>query len=275
MWGAILGDMIGSPYEFDRGDKTKDFPLFSDDSYITDDTVMTIAVAEALLDSGSDADKETIERNVINSMRKWGRAYPHAGYGGMFLRWLMSENPKPYGSFGNGSAMRVSAAGWLYDTEERTKEVAGYTAAVTHNHPDGIKGAEATALAIFYARNGCPKSEIKLKLCVEFDYDLSMTCDELRPLHNHVETCEDSLPKAFAAFYDGKDFEDVIRNAVSLGGDTDTIAAIAGSMAEAFYDIPDGMIPEAMRCLSPEMMDVIDRMHVAVEENFRRIHGEE
>lgn len=161
MYGAILGDIIGSPFEFDRGDKTKDFKLFSRRSHFTDDSVMTLAVCEALLKVGQDATVKEIEDTVISSMQSWGRRYPRAGYGGYFRRWLTARHPEPYNSFGNGSAMRVSAVGWLYDSLEKTRTVAKATANVTHNHPEGIKGAEATASAIFMARNGSSKEEIK------------------------------------------------------------------------------------------------------------------
>ena len=159
MLGAILGDIVGSPYEFDQGEKIKDFgPLFIKESNFTDDSVMTLAVAEAPLRAGKETDVETIKDEVTKSMKKWGHRYPYAGYGNRFIRWLMSTNSEPYGSYGNGSAMRVSAAGWLYDSLERTREVARATAEVTHNHPEGIKGAESTAAAIFMARNGKSKA---------------------------------------------------------------------------------------------------------------------
>ena len=159
MIGAICGDMIGSPYEFDRGDKTKDFPLFSSRSHFTDDSVMTIAVAVALISSYGKSDDE-IRTALVDSMQKWGKRYPNAGYGGMFRHWLSSKKPKPYGSFGNGSAMRVSSVGWLYDDIDTTRKMAALTAEVTHNHPEGIKGAEATASAIFLARTGHSKDDI-------------------------------------------------------------------------------------------------------------------
>ena len=180
MYGAILGDMIGAPYEFDRGDKTKDFPLFGRDSQFTDDTVMTIAVAEVLMDTVGQPD-EAIRAALVKSMQKWDRKYPHAGYGGRFRGWLSARNPQPYGSYGNGSAMRVAAAGWLYATLEETRHAARLTAEVTHNHPEGIKGAEATASAIFLARTGEGKDEIRDYIIREFGYDLSRTCDEIRP----------------------------------------------------------------------------------------------
>ena len=161
MYGAILGDIIGSPFEFDRGDKTKEFDLFSKDCDFTDDSVMTIAVGEALLAVGKEATVKEIEEALVTNMQDWGKRYPYAGYGGRFRYWLRESNPKPYGSYGNGSAMRVSAAGWLYDSLERTREVARATANVTHNHPEGIKGAESTASAIYMARNGFSKEEIE------------------------------------------------------------------------------------------------------------------
>ena len=235
MYGAILGDIIGSPFEFDCGNKSKDFELFCENSTFTDDTVMTVAVAEALMDAGKDADAESIRQNVIIAMRRWGRKYPNAGYGMGFHRWLNSPNPQPYGSYGNGSAMRVSAAGWLYDTIERTRAVARATAEVTHNHSEGIKGAEAVASVIFLARNGKSKREIKDYVCREFRYNLDRTIDEIRPQYRHVETCRETVPEAITAFMEGKDFEDVIRTAVSLGGDCDTLTDIAAAMAEAFY----------------------------------------
>ena len=253
MYGAILGDMIGSPYEFDRGKKTKDFPLFSAKSEFTDDSVMTIAVAEAFMDTMGQ-DDETIRRAMVDSMQKWGRRYPDAGYGGMFYGWLQKKYPQPYGSYGNGSAMRVSSAGWLFDTLEKTRHMARLSAGVTHDHPEGLKGAEATASAIFMARTGKSKGEIRETIIREFGYDLSRTCDEIRPGYYHVETCQQTVPEAITAFLEGTDFEDVIRTAVSLGGDCDTLTCIAGGIAEAFYGVPpelksscEALIPEDMR----------------------------
>ena len=233
MYGAILGDIIGSPFEFDRGDKTKDFKLFSRRSHFTDDSVMTLAVCEALLKVGQDATVKEIEDTVISSMQSWGRRYPRAGYGGYFRRWLTARHPEPYNSFGNGSAMRVSAVGWLYDSLEKTRTVAKATANVTHNHPEGIKGAEATASAIVMARNGSSKEEIKKYIEKEFHYGLNRTLNEIRPGYHMDETCQKTVPEAIIAFLEATDFEDAIRNAVSLGGDTDTLGAITGSIAEA------------------------------------------
>lgn len=260
MLGAILGDIVGSPFEFDRGRKIKDFgPLFSVESMYTDDTVMTIAVAEALLDSGNAADVDTIKAEVIHSMKDWGRRYPNAGYGARFIHWLSSDDTAPYGSFGNGSAMRVSSAGWLYDSMERTREVARATAEVTHNHPEGIKGAESTAAAIYLARTGRTKADIKQYIIEEFGYDLSRTLDDIRPSYCHVESCQETVPEAITAFLEGEDFEDVVRCAVSLGGDCDTLTCIAASIGEAFYGIPEEYVEEVIKRLPEEMKEVWER----------------
>ena len=263
MNGAISGDMIGCPYEFDSGDKTKVFPLFINDSNFTDDSVMTVAVAEALMDSIGQ-DDETVKAALVKSMQKWGHKYPDAGYGGMFYHWLLAKDPKPYGSYGNGSAMRVSAAGWLYGTLEKTRHMAKLTAEVTHNHPEGIKGAEATAAAIYMARTGHSKEEIRAYIIREFGYDLSRTCDEIRPTYYHIETCQQTVPEAITAFMEGTDFEDVIRTAVSLGGDCDTLTCIAGGMAEAFYGIPDFIKEECRKRLPADMLMVCDRFETIV-----------
>ena len=236
MLGAILGDMVGSPYEFDRNNhKSKDFPLLSERSHFTDDTVITLAVARGLMAGQGDAQKTFDE--VRYEMRRLGNVYPDASYGGMFRRWLCAEHPQPYGSFGNGSAMRVAAAGWLFDTLDKTLEMAKVTAEVTHNHPEGIKGAQATAAAIFLARTGHSKPEIRQYVEQTFGYDLSRTCDEIRPYYCHVETCQQTVPEAIIAFLSNS-FEDALRNAVSLGGDSDTLACITGGIAEAFYGMP-------------------------------------
>lgn len=264
MYGAILGDIIGSPFEFDRGDKTKDFKLFSRRSHFTDDSVMTLAVCEALLKVGQDATVKEIEDAVISSMQSWGRRYPHAGYGGYFRRWLTAHHPEPYNSFGNGSAMRVSAVGWLYDSLENTRTVAKATANVTHNHPEGIKGAEATASAIFMARNGSSKEEIKKYIENEFHYDLNRTLDEIRPSYHMDETCQKTVPEAIIAFLEAKDFEDAIRNAVSLGGDTDTLGAITGSIAEAYYGIPEWLMTECRKRINKDMRVVLDDFNDAL-----------
>ena len=208
-----------------------------------------------------------------SEMRIWGETYPHAGYGGMFRRWLHTENPNPYGSFGNGSAMRVSAAGWLFDTLDKTLEMAKVTAEVTHNHPEGIKGAQATASAIFLARTGHDKAEIKAYVGREFGYDLSRCCDEIRPTYHHVESCQETVPQAFIAFLESTSFEDALRTAVSLGGDSDTLAAITGSIAEAFYGVPEELRQECRKRLPPELAEILRRWESVLynEKNCGRI----
>ena len=259
-----MGDIIGSLYEFDMGDKTKDFPLFGKGCGFTDDSVMTIAVAEALMDSAGKDDEE-VRKALVASMQKWGRRYPDAGYGSMFRRWLREKDPQPYGSYGNGSAMRVSAAGWLYKAFDETWKKAKLTAEVTHNHPEGIKGAMCVAAVIWMARNGKSKKEIRETVEDVFGYDLSRTCDEIRPEYHHVESCQETVPEAVTAFLEGTDFEDVIRTAVSLGGDCDTLTCIAGAMAEAFYGVPEELKAECRNRVTPEMRDVLDRFDQFLE----------
>ena len=272
MFGAILGDMIGAPYEFDRGDKTKDFPLFREDSQFTDDSVMTVAVAEALLDTVGGTD-DGIRAALVKSMRKWGRRYPYAGYGGRFIEWLYSDDPQPYNSWGNGSAMRVSAAGWLGDGIEEVRRLARLSAEVTHNHPEGIKGAEAVASAIYLARTGKTKAEIKNYIVSEFGYDLSRSCDGIRPDYRHVESCQQTVPEALTAFLEGISFEDVIRTAVSLGGDCDTLTCIAGSVAEAFYGIPKELLEAARDRLTGDILEVETRLYRTIRSRMEQENG--
>lgn len=266
MYGAILGDIIGSRFEFDRGGKTKEFRLLTEQSGWTDDTVMTVAVAEALLQAGKDAGTDELEKACTKAMQKWGQRYPYAGYGARFIHWVSDPDPKPYNSFGNGSAMRVSAAGWLYDTVERTREAARATANVSHNHPEGIKGAECTAAVIFLARTVASKAEIEAYVKKEFGYVYSETLEQMRARHRHDESCMDTLPKALRAFFDGTDFEDVVRNAVSLGGDTDTIAAIAGAMGEAMYGVPEWLKEECRGRIRPDMRAVLRAFDAALSD---------
>lgn len=262
MFGAALGDIIGARFEFDRGNKSKVFDLWGYGSEFTDDTVMTVAVAEALLASGMDATDEVIKNNLIDSMKKWGKRYPDCGFGGRFFRWVLSNDRDPYNSWGNGSAMRVSPAAILYDSLEKTRHIAKLTAEVTHNHPEGIKGAEAAASVIYLARNGSSKDEIRNYIEKEFGYNLNRTLDEIRPTYHHVESCQETVPEAITAFLEGDSFEDTIRNAISLGGDTDTLAAIAGPMAEAFWGIPDELLAKGKSYLSSEMISIISKLYL-------------
>lgn len=262
MIGAMIGDIAGSRFEFDRSPKTVEgYEIFDRYCEFTDDTVMTVGVAEGLLNAGKDADTETIRKSVIRSMGKFGKRYPNAGYGGRFFLWVLGpeEEAKPYGSYGNGSAMRVSSAGWLYDSLERTREVARATAEVSHNHPEGIRGAEAVAAAIYMARTGSTKEEIRQYTEKEFGYDLNRTCDEIRPSYRHIETCRETVPQAFAAFFEGESFEGVIRLAISLGGDCDTLTDIAAAMAEAFYGADPELVRQALAFLPDDMKAVYER----------------
>ena len=241
MIGAMLGDIIGSVYEFDNI-KTKEFELFRSDCEFTDDTVMTVAVADALMQyedvrqGDSLADIDRFKSILVETMHKYGKLYPEAGYGGHFGLWLDLGETEPYNSFGNGSAMRVSPVAWYAKTLEETLAFATASAEVTHNHPEGIKGAVATAGAVFLAKNGATKDEVYD--FVSDYYNVNFSLDAIRPFYGFYETCQDSVPQAIVAFLESENFEDAIRNAISIGGDSDTIAAIAGSIAEAFYGIP-------------------------------------
>ena len=248
--GAIAGDVIGSVYEFNHV-LWKDFDLFLSYSKYTDDTVMTVANADWLLSGDS----------LMGIMQEYGNKYRGAGYGGMFYKWLVSCDPQPYNSFGNGSAMRVSPVGWAFNTLEETMAAAKISAEVTHNHPEGIKGAQATAACIFMARTGSTKEEIKSYIEKTFGYDLGRTCDEIRPVYGFNETCQRTVPESIIAFLESTDFEDAIRKAVSMGGDSDTLACITGGIAEAFYkDIPDYMIEATQIKFPPIFHKILDAM---------------
>ena len=258
MFGAILGDIIGSPFEFDRGNKSKNFELFTKGCEFTDDTVMTIAVAEALMDVDLDSEDDVIRERLVKSLKKWGKKYPDAGYGARFSMWLTLKNTEPYNSCGNGSAMRVAPAGWLARSLEEARRLARLSAEVTHNHLEGIKGAEAVACAIYMGRMSFyKKEEIRDYIVKEFGYDLSRTCDEIRPEYYHTELCQQTVPEAITAFLEGEDFEDVIRTAVSLGGDCDTLTCIAGSMAEAYYGVPADLKYECYQRLDDDLRKVL------------------
>lgn len=258
MKGAIIGDIVGSVYEWDNI-KIKDFPFLSEQCFFTDDTVMTVAVAEGLLNGGT-AD------NFVDAMKKFGRLFPKAGYGGYFKGWLRSDSQAPYNSWGNGSAMRVSPVGWWFNSLEEVEAGAETSAAVTHNHPEGIKGAQATAGAIFLARNGASKTDIKDYVIQRYGYDLHRTLDAIRPHYEFNESCQGSVPEALIAFLESDGFEDAIRNAISIGGDSDTIAAIAGGIAEAAYGIPDEIASRAASYLSAPLLEVCQNFASALAE---------
>ena len=247
MIGAVAGDIVGSVHEF-QPIKTKDFPLFSPRSRFTDDSVLTIAVAKAILEGSS-------YREAIHS---FGRSYPDAGYGGRFIGWLASPDPKPYQSFGNGSAMRVSPVGFAFETVEEVLSEARESAVCSHDHPEGIKGAQATALAIFRARKGSGKKEIRKEIEGRFGYDLGRRLREIRPSYSFDETCQGSVPEAIISFLESVSWEDAVRNAVSLGGDADTLACIAGGIAEAFYGpLPDAVVREVRSRLPAELWETV------------------
>ena len=260
MLGAIVGDIIGSVYEWNNI-KTKDFPLFSPKCTFTDDTVMTLAIAEGLMNGGSAA-------AFIQAMKKYGRKYPNAGYGGRFGSWLFSEDIQPYNSWGNGSAMRVSPVAWVFDSLSEVEQYAEISAAVTHNHSEGIKGAQATAAAIFLARKGKTKAEIKAYVESKYGYDLSRTLDEIRVNYHFNESCQETVPEAITAFLESVDFEDAIRNAISLGGDSDTLAAITGSIAEAAYTVPEEIKEKALSILDECLLNVYRRFSERIFEKI-------
>ena len=248
--GAICGDIIGSLTEF-RPIKTKDFELFQNASTFTDDTIMTLAIANWLI-----KDKDSCEV-LVKELQYWGNMYPGAGYGGMFSRWIRQDNPKPYGSWGNGSAMRVSPCAWVGETLEEVQDLAYRSAAVTHNHSEGIKGAMATADAIYLARIGVKKPEIEEHVELRYGYDLSRGVDEIRDAYGFDVSCQGSVPESIICFLEARDFEDTVRNAVSLGGDADTQAAIAGSIASAYWEVPDDIASEAVNRLDSALLKVL------------------
>jgi len=247
--GAIAGDIIGSVYEFDNV-KTTDFELFNSNSTFTDDTVLTVAIADVILN----------DKDFTKTVWQYGRKYRGRGYGLKFLKWLQSMNPQPYNSYGNGSAMRVSAVGFAYNSIEKVLQTADETAGISHDHPEGIKGAQAVAAAIFLARTGKTKIEIKNYIAKNFRYKLDKTIENIRPTYSFDETCQGSVPQAIIAFLDSTDYEDAIRLAISIGGDSDTIACITGGIAIAFYkEIPDDILEFAFSKLPKEFIDIIDQ----------------
>ena len=256
MIGAIAGDIAGSIYEHGNI-KTKDFELFSKGCYFTDDSVMTLAICRALMDCSKDF--SDLPQYAIWSMQNLGREYPWAGYGSKFRAWIYAKEPEPYESFGNGAAMRVSGCAYIGTMLEEVKDLSRKVTEVTHNHPEGIKGAEATAVAIFLARAGKDMKEIRAYIEKNY-YAIDFTLDEIRPKYKFDVTCQGSVPVALEAFFESTSFEDAIRNAISVGGDSDTIAAITGSIAEAYYGVPDEIREKALSCMPAEdLRDILER----------------
>lgn len=253
MMGAIIGDIVGSRFEW-HNYRHKDFTLFHPKCRPTDDSIMTLAVAKAIL--AARPDYEDLPAKAVAAMQELGRAYPRAGYGRGFRAWLQSDHPEPYNSFGNGSAMRVSPTGFAARTEEEAQKLALAVTAVTHNHPEGIKGAEAVAVLIYHARQGMAMEDLH-ELAQNRYYPLDFTLDEIRPTYEFSSACQGSVPQALVAFFSSTGFEDTIRNAISIGGDSDTIAAIAGSIAEAHYGIPADLREAAMQRLDAPLQQIV------------------
>ena len=254
MLGAIYGDIVGSVFEFNNI-RTKDFELFSEKSKFTDDTVMTLAVADALLHLDMARDIERFKNILIEKMHCYGDKYPYAGYGGHFRFWLREKQTGPYGSYGNGSAMRVSPVAWYANSLEECLDFAKASAEVTHNHPEGIKGAVVTAGATYLAKTGATMDEIKA--FVAKYYKIDFTLDEIRPTYEFNETCQDTVPQAMQAFFESISFEDAIRNAISIGGDSDTLAAITGAVAEAYYRMTDMEVQEVTSRLDQTLLKIL------------------
>ena len=255
LYGTIFGDIAGSTYEF-RACKNYKFTTVPEKSHFTDDTTMTLAVASWLMKDPDDLEV------LVKEMQFFGNRYPKAGYGGMFRKWLIAEYPKPYNSFGNGSAMRVSPCAWVAKSLDEALFLAEKSAIVTHNHPEGVKGAQAVAAAIWMARNGSTKEEIKAYIESTFEYNLSRTIKEIKESgYDFDSTCQGSVPESIIAFLEGNDYEEVIRLAIYLGGDADTQAAIAGSIAEAFYDMPVRFIGDVEKRLDKYLLSVLNKFN--------------
>jgi ADP-ribosyl-[dinitrogen reductase] hydrolase len=250
MWGAIIGDIVGSIYEFNNH-RSKRFPLFGPGVEFTDDSVMTIAVADALLNG----------RHPATAMKDWGRRYPGRGYGGRFARWLESADDSPYNSYGNGAAMRVSPAAHLVATLDEALTLAERVTAVTHNHPEGLKGAAATVHAIVLAREKVPAADIRSTIAATYGYDMNRTVDGIRPIYRFNETCQETVPEALICAFEATDFEDAIRNAISIGGDSDTVAAIAGAVAEAMFGVPEAILKQARGYLTDDLVAVMGALY--------------
>ncbi len=270
MLGAIIGDIAGSRFEFNNH-RSKDFDLFAPNSFATDDSIMTLAIAKAIMEAvqeGSSDDQDFYDRLSelsVYYMQEIGRPYPGSGYGGRFLTWMYSDQPEPYNSFGNGSAMRVSPAGFYARSSEEALLLSDAVTRVTHNHPEGLKGARATAAAVFLARTGSSILEIK-KHTEEHYYALDFTLDEIRPVYRFNETCQETVPQAIQCFIESVSFEDAIRNAISIGGDSDTIGAITGAIAQAYYGVPQDLRDQALTFLDERLMGIYQEWEEFMEE---------
>lgn len=253
MLGAVIGDIAGSRFEW-HNHRSKEFDLFTEKCFVTDDSIMTLAIAKAVLDCSGDY--SNLPARAVEEMQAVGRPYPKCGYGGRFYHWMYDDNPQPYGSFGNGAAMRVSSVSYAGKSIEEVKDLSRKVTEVTHNHPEGIKGAEAVAVAIFLARTGWKMEDIKAYTEKNY-YQLNFSLDEIRPAYRFNATCQGSVPQALEAFFESTDFEDAIRNAVSIGGDSDTLAAITGSIAEAYYGVPEKIRTEAVTFLDDRLAAIL------------------
>lgn len=255
MIGAIIGDIVGSRFEWDNH-RSKDFELFTRECFATDDSIMTLAIGKALVESKNDW--SDLGEQAVRCMQEVGRPYPRCGYGGRFWDWMYSDHPKPYNSFGNGAAMRVSACGFVARSLEEAKALSKAVTEVTHNHPEGLKGAEATVVAIYMARTGSTIEEIRDVIDQEY-YPINFTLDEIRDTYAFNETCQDTVPQALEAFFESNSFEDAIRNAISVGGDSDTLAAITGGIAEAYYGVPADLKEKAKTFLDNRLLEILTK----------------
>lgn len=255
MIGAIIGDIVGSRFEWNNH-RSKDFELFTGECFATDDSIMTLAIGKALMESKSGW--SDLGEQAVRCMQEVGRPYPRCGYGGRFWDWMYSDHPKPYNSFGNGAAMRVSACGFVARSLEEAKALSKAVTEVTHNHPEGLKGAEATVVAIYMARTGSTIEEIRDVIDQEY-YPIDFTLDEIRDTYAFNETCQDTVPQALEAFFESNSFEDAIRNAISVGGDSDTLAAITGGIAEAYYGVPADLRDMAETYLDNRLLSILHR----------------
>lgn len=267
MLGAIIGDIVGSRFEWNNH-RSKDFEFFHPKCFFTDDSIMSLAIAKALLECNNDY--SNLSEKTVEYMQSIGRNYPDCGYGGRFYGWMFSDHPQPYRSYGNGSAMRVSACGFVAKSIEEAKELSKKVTEVTHNHPEGIKGAEATAVAIFLAKSGKDILEIRDYIQKHY-YPLNFKLDDIRDTYRFNETCQDTVPQAIEAFLESNSFEDAIRNAISIGGDSDTLAAITGGIAEAYYGIPLEMRKKALTYLDERLLKIVmefeEEYHPILERN--------